>query len=194
MRATVGPVASITGLTTRMAKGEEMAFREFHEAYFARLFHYLLVVSGGREDAAKDALQSTFLRVVRHARRFDSEDAFWSWLTVLARSALADEDRKCRRYRSLVERFIAQLTPRPAIDSSRDTGEKHLVTLLEQNLAALPPGDRVLLENKYFDHQSVKAIAEASGSTEKAVESRLGRVRHHLKELILAQLKNENAV
>src|ERR1051325_3867078 len=81
-------------LTRRLAAGEEAAFREFHVAYFDRLLRYLLVVARGDEDAARDALQETFVRVVRHAKRFDCEDAFWSWLTLLARSAAADGGRK----------------------------------------------------------------------------------------------------
>src|SRR5688572_15684288 len=79
--------ADIATLTERLAAGNEDAFRQFHAAYFDRLVRYLIVVTHGDEEAARDALQETFMRVVRHARRFDSEEAFWSWLTVLARSA-----------------------------------------------------------------------------------------------------------
>jgi len=46
------------------------------------------VVTGGNEHAAREALQAALVRVVRHVRLFDAEDKFWSWLTVLARSAL----------------------------------------------------------------------------------------------------------
>src|SRR5678816_1752893 len=39
MHQTVAPAESIVALTTRMARGEEAAFRDFHETYFHRLFH-----------------------------------------------------------------------------------------------------------------------------------------------------------
>jgi DNA-directed RNA polymerase specialized sigma24 family protein len=64
------------------------------------------VATGGREEAAREALQSTFLRVARYIKRFDSEAAFWSWLTVLAKSALVDEQRKQQRYLGLLNRFF----------------------------------------------------------------------------------------
>lgn len=66
-----------------------MAWRTFHHAYVDRLWRYLLVVAGGREDTAREALQGALVRAVRHIKVFEDETVFWSWLTVLARSALA---------------------------------------------------------------------------------------------------------
>src|SRR5437016_11856184 len=96
----------IAALTAGMAAGDEDAYRMFHELYFRRLLRYLLVVTGGREEAAREALQLTLLRVVRHVRKFNSEEAFWSWLTVLARSAVVDETRKRHRYFAFLERLF----------------------------------------------------------------------------------------
>ncbi|HEY2952163.1 MAG TPA: hypothetical protein VGK40_06255, partial [Verrucomicrobiae bacterium] len=47
------------------------------------------------------------MRVVHHIRRFDSPEVFWSWLTVLARSSLVDEERKRKRYFGLLDGFLA---------------------------------------------------------------------------------------
>src|SRR5438034_3100709 len=95
----------IRELTSGLAVGDEEAFREFHAAYFGRLLRYLFVVTHGDEQAAHDALQETMTRVVRYARRFDSEEAFWSWLTVLARSAVSDAGRKRSRYWRLIKDY-----------------------------------------------------------------------------------------
>ena len=77
----------VPGLTARMRRGEEAAYRDFFDAYYNRLLRYLLVVAAGDEASAAEALQSTLLRVVRHIKVFAAEEVFWSWLTVLARSA-----------------------------------------------------------------------------------------------------------
>jgi DNA-directed RNA polymerase specialized sigma24 family protein len=92
-------------LTRRMVQGDETAYRTFYDAYFDRLSRYLLVVTAGDEDAAREALQSGLVRVVRHIKIFTSEAVFWSWLTVLARSALSDQRRKRRRYLAFLDRF-----------------------------------------------------------------------------------------
>jgi len=177
----------IARLTCLLKAGDEAAFREFHEQYFDRLYRYALVCVHGNEDAARDAVQETLLRVVRHVRRFDDGDAFWNWLTVLARSAVADGGRRRTRYGRLLKRYAlggADMVP-------RQNGE--LFEAREISLAELPLDDRTLLRRKYEDGASVREIANESGATEDAVESRLVRIRRRLRSLVFKQLANERA-
>jgi len=168
-----------------------MAWRTFHDAYFDRLWRYLLVVAAGREDAAREALQGALVRAARHIKVFRDQAVFWSWLTVLARSALADETRKRRRYFSFLDRFTRHASVEN--DGVSDAGiEDRLRTLLESQVAALPPGERELIEQKYLMRRAVREIADGLETTEKAVESKLSRVRKKLKDAVLAELKNEN--
>src|ERR1035441_10881638 len=88
-----------------MADGDELAYRAFYDAYFNRLSRYLLVVAAGDEDAVREAMQSALVRVVRHIKVFPTDAVLWSWLTVLARSALSDQNRKRRRYLAFLDRF-----------------------------------------------------------------------------------------
>ena len=180
----------VAALTRRMADGDELAYRAFYDAYFNRLSRYLLVVTAGDEDAAREALQSALVRVVRHIKIFPSDAVFWSWLTVLARSALSDQTRKRRRYLFFLDRFTwharAQQT---APDDAQ--AEVRLLGLLDSSLEALPSDEQRLAEAKYFERRSVREIAEELGLSEKAVESRLGRIRHKLKAAILEGLKRE---
>ena len=180
----------IAALTRQMVAGDETAYRVFYEAYYDRLSRYLLVVTAGNEDATREALQETLRRVVRHIRVFADEAAFWSWLTVLARSARSDEGRKRRRYRAFLDRF----TQHAAVDRAGANDEREsetLEALLLRSLGGLPIEERSLLESKYFEHRSVQEIAVQLGTTEKAVESRLMRVRQKLKQAVLAELKHE---
>jgi len=180
----------VAALTRQLVAGDESAYRVFHDAYFDRLSHYLLVVTAGNEDATREALQETFRRLVRHIRVFSDEAAFWSWLTVLARSARSDENRKRRRYLAFLDRF----TQHAAIDHASANDDRHgkdLEVLLERNMDGLPAEERALLEAKYYDHRSVREIAEQLQTTEKAIESRLVRARQKLKQALLAELKHE---
>jgi RNA polymerase sigma-70 factor (ECF subfamily) len=182
-------VSDIAALTARMARGEEEAFRVFHATYSPRLLRYLFALTRGQEEAARDALQLALVRVARHVRRFDSEAVFWSWLTVLARSAVVDEARKRRRQASLLHRFFQwrQVDDQPT-DSEADT---HLFALLELSISELAPEERTLIERKYFNGESVREIASSLHATEEAVESRLVRARRRLKELVAVRLKDE---
>ena len=180
----------MAALTRAMARGDEAAFRDFYDAYFDRLLRYLLVVTGGDETAAREALQLTLVRVVRHVKPFADEEKFWSWLTVLARSARADESRKSRRYFSFLEKFTRHTETENDFGSDGDA-DKQLRELLEKNLSSLPPDERELIAQKYFARRSVREIAAEQGTTEKAVESRLSRIRRKLKDRVFAGLKNE---
>jgi RNA polymerase sigma factor (sigma-70 family) len=64
--------------------------------------------------------------------------------------------------------------------------------MLEKHVALLPADERALVEWKYFENRSVRAIAEVLEISEKAVESRLTRARVKLKEAVLAELKHES--
>src|SRR5262249_47898712 len=178
----------IARLTRLMAKGDEAAYAEFHKAYFNRLLAYLLVVTRD-EQLAREALQATLLRIARHVKRFDSEEAFWSWLTVLARSSVADETRRSNRYFAVLERFFRHAEVER--DSQTDETYSRLKELLEGNLTALPAEDRELLERKYFEGESIRQLAQNAETTEKAIESRLVRIRQKLRETVLSQLKHE---
>lgn len=173
-----------------MARGDEAAYRQFYDAYFDRLLRYLLVVTGGNEPAAREALQAALVRVVRHVKPFDAEDKFWSWLTVLARTARADEAKKQRRWFAFLERFSRHAKMENAGANNGEADEK-LRELLAQTVSSLPPDERELIAQKYFSRRSVREIADAQQTTEKAVESKLSRVRRKLKDGIFAGLKNE---
>lgn len=181
----------ITALTRRMCAGDETAYRIFYDAYFNRLSRYLLVVSAGNEDAMREALQRTLQRVVRHIRKFDDEETFWSWLTVLARSAHADERKKRRRYLAFLDRFTRQTEVASDVLLSSADGDEALADMLATSVAALPEDERRLIEWKYTECRGVREIAASLGTSEKAVESRLGRVRLKLKVAVLTALRHE---
>jgi RNA polymerase sigma factor (sigma-70 family) len=109
---------------------------------------------------------------------------------VLARSALSDQNRKRRRYLAFLDRFTwhSRTEQMPAEDPQADA---RLGALLESSLGELPFDERQLLEAKYFAHRSVREIAEELDLSEKAVESRLVRIRHKLKTAMLEGLKHE---
>lgn len=179
----------VAALTRRMVEGDDVAYRTFYNAYFDRLMRYLFVVTGGDDQTAREALQATFVRVVRHIKVFPDEAAFWRWLTVLARSAFTDETRKRRRYFAFLDRF----TQHTDIHHTADNGEadEHLRALLQRSLGSLPADERQLVESKYLAERSVREIARELQTSEKAVESRLVRIRRKLKDALLAGLKDE---
>jgi RNA polymerase sigma-70 factor (ECF subfamily) len=187
------PALDVRALTEGMKRCDENAYRNFHEVYFPRLHRYLLVVAAGDEDAAREAVQSTFLRVVRYIKPFDHEPHFWHWLTALARTALADQRRKRSRYRAFLDRFIGYTRVEAEVEPAADgQADAQLLAALEESLLRLPPDERELVQRKYLARESVRDIAASLQISEKAVESRLTRVRLKLKTETLNGLKHES--
>jgi len=186
---TPGPAANnVLRLTRGLAAGDEAAFREFHGRYFDRLFQFLLVVARGQEHDAEEALQETFLRVLRYARPFESEEVFWCWLKAVARSAARDAGRKQRRYFSLLQKFNLRRHHEPELPGSAE--ENRLRDVLDECLMELDTHDRQLLEGKYLADATVKELSAQTGLTDKAVESRLLRARQELRQRLLKKLQS----
>ena len=178
--------SAVAQLTTAMRRGDEDAYREFFRLYFHRLLAYLIVVTRGDEELARDLLQQTMIKVAKHIRVFDDEAVLWRWLALLARTAAVDHGRKSQRYFGFLKRFWNFHTP-PAVDEK----ERQFENALSEQIQLLEPEERRVLEKKYFDRSSVKEIAAELNLSEKAVESRLSRARAKLKQQLLERLRHE---
>lgn len=180
---TTGTLAT---LTARMVRQDEDAFAEFLALYQDRLFRYAIVLVRGDEHAAKEALQHTMIKVVKHIRRFDDENMFWSWLTRIIRNVVIDDSRKHGRYQTFLSRWFGHRKHETeSIDSEHD--ETNLLKQLEAVLPLLPSEDADLIRRKYYEGDTIREIASHLSTTEKAIESRLVRIRRRLREIILKQ-------
>lgn len=172
--------SEVSRLTRLMARGDEQAYREFHADWGSRLFRYAVTLSRGDESTARDVLQETFIRVVRHVRRFECERVFWDWLALLCRSAAADHGRKQSRYRRFLKWFAHE--PKPAASAPALECEKKLA--LRQAILALSEEDQRLVRAKYEEARSVRDIAAQEGCSEEALASRLARIRSKLRQSV----------
>ncbi len=185
------PPVPIAALTTRMEAGDQDAFVLFHELYCDRLFRYLIVLSRGEEELARDLLQTAMLKVVRSIRHFAGETEFWNWLAAIARNSFFDHIRRTRR----TPQFEI-LSPERTANLAATTGHEENTLLeqaLEQALAGLPEEERALIDSFYFQIGTYRSIALQHDTSPKAVESHLARIRQKLRNAILKLLKYENS-
>ena len=133
----------------------------------------------GNAEQARELLQQTMIRVAKYARVFEEEEIFWKWLTALARSCWVDESRKRNRYVAALERLWNWRAQGGEIERAESI-EKEVMTMVD----GLSGEDQLLLTKKYVEGLSVREIAESSGCSEKAIESRLARARNRMKEIM----------
>jgi RNA polymerase sigma-70 factor, ECF subfamily len=175
---------AVTGWLAGIRDGEEAAFNAFYACYAGRLYRYLFAILPADEALVRDAFQEAMLRVVRYAKPMASEADAWRWLTRVGRSALYDLLRKRRRRRAREANAPAALEP--------DDAEARVDAALHRVLAELSAGDRDLLEAFYFQRVDQETLAGRGGTTRKAIESRLARLRARVRERVIEVLSDED--
>jgi RNA polymerase sigma-70 factor (ECF subfamily) len=163
-------------LTGGMVRCEEAAWCDFHDRFYPRLRAQVLA-RGVVESEAADVVQRVYLRVLRHAKVFQSHEDFDAWLSCLTRCEVIDAGRRSRRRGWLGERFQQwQESQRPgeATDGSR----------LESAMRQLGEEERSLLVRHYVEGWTQEDLAREQATTAKAVESKLARLRRRLKGLM----------
>ncbi len=161
-----------------MARGDEAAFQQFYEHYFDRLFRYLIVVTQGNEELAREVLQTLMIRVVRYIKHFEEETVLWGWLTRIARTTFIDILRKQKR-----DRFASELLNFE--DSIPPHNDELLLKTLDESLLELDEDEQKLIKTAYFEKIGHQGIADTYGTTAKAIESKLARIRQKLRKNIL---------
>jgi RNA polymerase sigma-70 factor (ECF subfamily) len=168
-------------LTQGVAAGDEAASAEFFNRYCDRLFRYLLVVSRGNEDQAREALSDAMIKAARHTKPMRSDEDIWRWLRRLAWTSFIDHCRK-------KERRIVMLSDEGMLERAAPEPRGELTNALNECLSELPAEERAMVEGFYFEEQSQSDLAKERNSTRKAVESRLARIRQKLRGSILKKL------
>jgi RNA polymerase sigma-70 factor (ECF subfamily) len=173
-------------LVRRMLNGDERAFSEFFDEYFARLYRFALPRLNGNADAAQEVVQATLCIVMRKLDTFRGEAALFTWICQICRHQIADLVRQARRNSErviLIEdnpQIQAALDAIQAPDDERpdwryDRGQ--IGGLVRAVLDRLPARYGDALEWKYVDGLSVEEIGSRLGIGTTAAQSLLARAR-----------------
>ena len=76
-----GTINAVRALTERIRRGDEQAFTEFYDSWNGRLYGFLLFLTGGHEQTAREVLQVTMIKVARKLPVFHRELDLWAWLS-----------------------------------------------------------------------------------------------------------------
>ncbi len=126
------------------------------------------------EEAVEDCLARVWLRAVERQEDYDpGRGAVSTWLAQLCRSTALDLLRERRRNGALAAETLGE----ELADSAPGPEEE----LLRAALDRLGEADRRLFYRKYYYLQSTAQLAAELGTTERAVEGRLYRIKKKLR-------------
>ncbi len=146
-----------------LADGDEQALQELLRRYERPLSNFVYRHTGGRD--VEDLYQETWLRVVRHASRFDPDKRFSTWLFQIAVNLCRDWHR-----RSPPE---ARSLPDEPSDLALERAEAGLDAA--RLLAMLPEQQREVVILRYYHDLSETQVAAILDCPKGTVKSRL----HH---------------
>lgn len=159
-------------LVSHVARGDESAVRELLRRYERPLSHFIYRFTAGRD--VEDLYQETWLRVVRHATRFDRTKRFSTWLFQIAVNLCRDWQRR------------APPEPTDALPDtlSHDESARADAAIDAQRLLArLPESQREVVILRYYHDLTEEETARILDCPQGTVKSRLHHALAHLAKL-----------
>jgi RNA polymerase sigma-70 factor, ECF subfamily len=142
-----------------------------------RLFGFILTLLPD-SNQANDVLQDTNLIIWRKAEEFAPGSDSWAWASKIAHFRVLRFYRDCERSRHVFdEALLAELA---IVAGKCDAAREDRLLALKSCLARLKPAQQQLIQSRYLQGNSVKAIAEQTGQSKGAVAMALFRVRKTL--------------
>lgn len=166
-------------LMAALAQGDSGALRTLMQRYRGPLYGYLVRMLNSKDDA-EDLFQEVFLRVLRHAGRFEAGRRFRPWLYTIAGNMVRNTYR-WRSYRQNVpldreddegQSLAGQLQGEgeaPSAPAERAEVADAVRTAVE----SLPPKGRVALVLFYYQGLSYEEVSEALEIPLGTVKSRI---------------------
>lgn len=153
-----------------------------------RLYGYVYSLLGDHSRAA-DVAQETNMVLWRKIGEFKPEKPFLPWAFAIARFQVLAHLRDHKRDRFLLDADLAETL---SDEAQRQAGQiDSLREALRPCMQLLTPGNRELIEHRYFRAMSITEVAEAVERTVASVKVALLRIRRQLAECVQKRLAAE---
>jgi RNA polymerase sigma-70 factor (ECF subfamily) len=175
----------------KLLGGDAVAFQQFFDGYFPRLYRFILRRTAGDGDSARDIVQAALIKGVRKLDAYRGEASLYTWLCQIARRELLDQVAKAATERRRIVRLEEDPSVRATLESMDWATESDPDALLQRADVAelvhaaldyLPSKYARLLELKYVQELPVDDIAANMGLTAISVQSLLARARSAFRE------------
>ena len=130
----------------------------------------------GNSTQAEDAIQETFVRIIRHRDQYNDSKPFLPWFYTILRNVCRDMQRQEGRRHSILKKLSKQICQHTIECHNMDSPDL---------LSELPPGEREVLRLRILHDLRFREIAVVLGISEAAAKKRgqrgLRRLRKHIK-------------
>jgi RNA polymerase sigma-70 factor (ECF subfamily) len=177
---------ALVDLVSRARRGDGTAFEELIRRY-ERLALGLAYAILQDAPSAGDIVQEAFLKAWRRLDALSNAEHFSAWLCGIVRNLCVDETRRRRPTLCGIEAAHSEAdgrTPGPG----EEMGRQELNQRVAAALQGLDETTRSVVVMRYYEDLSSREIGELLGLSAAAVDMRLMRGRHALKEKLAVEV------
>jgi RNA polymerase sigma-70 factor (ECF subfamily) len=178
--------ASDVALMLRVRDGDLEAFETLVRRHQHSVVGTAAKMLGGAADA-EDIGQQVFVRVWKHAARYQPSAKFTTWLMTITRNLVFNEMRRRRRSQQVSmdadegDSIRHQFVDEQAVAPSEEMLDSELHRAIDAAIASLPETQRLAIVLRRYEGMPYEEIAEVLKTSVPAVKSILFRARAELK-------------
>ena len=147
--------------------------------HYGPLIRYVITPILSDERDREEVFSDILIRVWDRIGQFDPKNGSWTnWLSTIARNAAIDRVRR----NPPLSAELTETIPAPNSNPEQELLKKERQRELYTALSALEHNEKALFYRKYYYRQSTAQIAAEYGTTERAIEGRLYRIKRKLRK------------
>ena len=164
--------------------GRQVDYALLVDSYRTRLFAFVATMVTCREDA-EELAQDCFVKAYAQLAQYDSQrSSFYTWLRCIAYRLCLDHIHRHPGVWLETDELTLQAISDDEANSVLDTDDDRRIQLLVEAIRRLPPTERLLVQQHYFEQQPLSVIAEVTDTDAGTLATRLHRIRKKLYQYI----------
>ena len=170
-------------LMRRVQNGDHGSASEIFERYGRRIYNfaYRFLRNG---EAAEDATQEVFVKMLKNSRQFQGDAKLSTWLFSITANFCRDHLRKADNKPKESEETLAMIADQTVLAADRQMQRREDQTRVRRALLQLTAEQREAILLSRYQGLSYAEIAEVAGCSEGAVKTRVFRAMESLKKIL----------
>ena len=161
---------------------------EIYDRYSGRIYNFALRFLKNAE-AAEDATQEVFVKMLRHANQFHGDAKLSTWLFSITANWCRDYLRKADNRTKESDDVLVTLPAPAEFSPDRSLEQRENEQRVRKALAALTPEQREAILLSRYQGLSYAEIAQIAGCSEGAVKTRVFRAMETLKRTLMGDTR-----
>ena len=171
--------------------GDYSPASEIYDRYSGRIYNFAFRFLKNTE-AAEDATQEVFVKMLRHANQFHGDAKLSTWLFSITANWCRDYLRKADNKPKESDDVLVTLPGSSDLAPDRTLEQRENELLVRRALASLTPEQREAILLSRYQGLSYSEIAQIAGCSEGAVKTRVFRAMETLKKTLAGEARGGN--